>query len=431
MVNIILLGVLSLAALFALVYAIFLHSFLELSIFVALFLLRTGALYLMRKGHVYPTVIATLGLLWLGVTAATAAAGGVESVHFVSYINIILIAGLLLEGRLALSFALASSLSGMIMLYLESRTLLPQYIVTTPFGIWAIVSANFLIGALMLYLAGRSLRLAAARAKYHEQELAEKAAKMQQLAHEAQEANTFRTRLMARVSHELRTPLNAMQGFSEMIYYEMYGPLTPEQREAIKKILNHSRLLEKVISEMLEQSNFEAGKLRMNIVPFSPSELLEKTVETYSPLAATKGLLLRTEIAPDLPPSLSGDPEKLGEILSSLISNAIKFTDDGSVSVHLTRAHNNTWAIHVADTGIGIPPEVQPHIFEPFRQADESATRKYGGVGLGLALVKELAALMSGSVTFTSEAGIGSIFTVFLPLEVPPSSNEPRVPPVG
>lgn len=427
MINIILLGALSLAAIFALVHAIFFHSFLELGIFVALFFLRAAAIHLMSKGHVYPTVTATLGLLWIGITAITAASGGVESVHFVSYINVILVAGLLFGGRMALAFALASSLSGVLMLYLKSRELLPQYVFTTSLNVWAIISANFLIGALMLYLAGRSLRLAVARAKHHEHELVEKAAKMQQLAQEAQEANTFRTRLMARISHELRTPLNAMQGFSEMLYYEMYGPLTPEQRDAIKKIMSHSRQLEKVISEMLEQSNFEAGKLRMNIGPFSPSELLEKAVETYSPLAATKGLLFRTEISSDLPVSLSGDPEKLEEILSSLISNAIKFTDDGSVSVHLTRAHNNSWAIHVADTGIGIPPEAQTHIFEPFRQVDESATRKYGGVGLGLALVKELTTLMSGSVTFTSETGIGSIFTVFLPLEAPQSGKNSQI----
>lgn len=418
MINIILLGVLGLAAVFALLYAVFFHSFLELVIFAALFFLRMGALHMMRKGRVSFTIVVVLGLLWIGVMTMTAVSGGVASVHFVSFINIVLIAGLLLGGRMALTFALASSFSGLLMLYLKSRGLLPQYISTTPFGVWAIISANFLIGALMLYLAGRSIKQAVAQVRHHERESDERAAKMQQLAREAQEANTFRTRLIARVSHELRTPLNAMQGFSEMLYYAMYGQLTPEQHEAVKKILIHSRQLEKIISEMLEQSNFEAGKLRMNVVTFSPSELLEKAVETYSPLATTKGLLFRTEISPDLPESLSGDPEKLGEILSSLISNAIKFTEDGSVSVHLTRAHNNSWAIHVADTGIGIPPEAQVHLFEPFRQADESATRIYGGMGLGLALVKELATLMSGSVTFTSEAGIGSIFTVFFPLEL-------------
>ncbi|MBN2004183.1 MAG: HAMP domain-containing histidine kinase [Anaerolineae bacterium] len=427
MINIILSSVLGLSAVFALVYTIFFHRFLGIGIFVVLFLLRMGALHLMRKGFVSLTLILLLGLLWTGVTALTAASGGVESIHFISFINIILIAGLLLKGRMALTFALASSLCGLLMLYLGVRGLLPRYFSPTPFGAWMIVSANFVMSMLMLYLAGRRVRYAVAQAKYHEREAAERAAKMQQLAREAQEANTFRSRLMARVSHELRTPLNAMQGFSEMLYYAMYGQLTPDQHEAVKKILIHSRQLEKVISEMLEQSNIEAGKLRMNVVTFSPSELLEKVIETYNPLATTKGLIFRTEIASDLPESLSGDPEKVGEILSSLISNAIKFTGDGgSVSVHLTRAQNNSWAIHVADTGIGIPPESQVHLFEPFRQADESATRPYGGMGLGLALVKELTTLMSGSVTFTSEAGIGSIFTVFLPLELPQQGEQPQ-----
>jgi signal transduction histidine kinase len=156
-------------------------------------------------------------------------------------------------------------------------------------------------------------------------------------------------------------------------------------------------------------------KVELHYHPFDPARLLDETDVTTRYQAEKKGLTLITEIAPELPNPLTGDPQYIQQILSNLVSNAIKFTDEGTVGVRLYPDGEN-WIIEVADTGPGIPPEAQSHIFEPFWQVDSTTTRTKGGIGLGLSIVRQLTALMGGTVRLVSEIGQGSTFTISLPL---------------
>jgi len=135
-------------------------------------------------------------------------------------------------------------------------------------------------------------------------------------------------------------------------------------------------------------------------------------------LAQNSGLVLITDIDPNIPPTLSGDPDRIQQVLINLVSNAIKFTEQGSVEMHIFCSNATHWIMQVSDTGPGIPPEIQTTIFEPFQQADGSATRKHRGYGLGLSIVKQLTELMGGEIRLESEIGKGSTFTVELPLEI-------------
>jgi signal transduction histidine kinase len=162
----------------------------------------------------------------------------------------------------------------------------------------------------------------------------------------------------------------------------------------------------------------DAGKLELQISAFMPKTIVQDTCTRMEVLAQTKGLRLVSEIADDIPTTIIGDPMRLQQILANLISNAIKFTLDGGISVRLYRPDPAHWAMQVADTGPGILKEAQAYIFEPFRQVDGSMTRQHQGSGLGLSIVKQLTHLMGGEVTLESEVGQGSVFTVCLPLQV-------------
>lgn len=230
------------------------------------------------------------------------------------------------------------------------------------------------------------------------------------------EVEKMKSTFLAIVSHELRTPLNAILGYAEMIKEEIYGPVTEKQSRASERIMTNSRRLLDIVSDLLDQAQIEAGKLTIQMRPFRPSELLEGAQGLMDKFAAEKGLKLTSELDPELPDVMNGDIVRLQQILVNLINNAIKYTDKGSVQARLFRADSKRWSIEVLDTGAGIPEESLPHVFDAFRQVDSSATRKHGGIGLGLAIVKQLAELMGGEVKVSSKAGVGSIFTITLPI---------------
>jgi signal transduction histidine kinase len=230
------------------------------------------------------------------------------------------------------------------------------------------------------------------------------------------EASSFKSQLLARVSHELRTPLAAILGYTELLQIGSFGPVSDKQQSTLSQVIDSTHELTDLVNKLLAQAQFENNRLALTITPFRLTEMVKPVVARLNPLAETKGLTLALEIDPHLPCCLNGDVKRLQEILVNLISNAIKFTPSGKVRVRLYQLNSNGWAIEVADTGIGIPPEMQAHIFEPFRQGDGSLTREYGGLGLGLAIVKQLVTIMEGQITLKSEVGRGSTFTVTLPL---------------
>ncbi len=239
---------------------------------------------------------------------------------------------------------------------------------------------------------------------------------IQAMAQRANEANEFKTRFISRVSHELRTPLGALLGMSEMLQQSVYGPLSPAQLDIIQRIIDNTRALESVFTELLDQSQIESGQLRLRQEEFSPQTLAHTVHENHLPLALKKGLTMQLSVDPELPGSLFGDRGRIEQILSNLVVNAVKYTQKGGVEIHLGKYGDGYWMMQVKDTGIGIPEEDRVLIFEPFRQVDETIGRRFGGVGLGLAIVQQLVTAMQGRVEIESKVGQGSTFSVILPI---------------
>ncbi len=233
---------------------------------------------------------------------------------------------------------------------------------------------------------------------------------------QALEASRLKTQLLANVSHDLRTPLNAILGYTEMLQVGIYGQLSPSQREAIAEIIDSTGQLLNFVNNLLNQAQIESGKIVLRSTPFTPIDLLE-TATAIHILAEAKDITLAFHVAPGVPSPLYGDIHWLRQILLNLVGNAIKFTEPGgTVNASICRPDERHWALQVADTGCGIPAEAQDYIFEVFRQVDGTATRLHGGSGVGLAIVKQLATLMGGNVSLSSQVGQGSTFTVHLPL---------------
>ena len=239
---------------------------------------------------------------------------------------------------------------------------------------------------------------------------------VQAMALRSNEANEFKTRFIARVSHELRTPLGALLGMSEMLQQSVYGPLSPAQLDITQRIIDNTHALERVFTELLDQSQIESGQLRLRQDEFSPKVLAHTVHENNLPLALRKGLTMQLVLDPDLPNTLFGDKGRIEQILSNLAVNAIKYTQTGGIEIRLNKNGAEQWSMQVKDTGIGISEEDRALIFEPFRQADETMGRKFGGVGLGLAIVQQLVTAMNGRIDVESKVGYGSTFRVILPL---------------
>jgi signal transduction histidine kinase len=239
---------------------------------------------------------------------------------------------------------------------------------------------------------------------------------VQDIAKKANEANEFKSQFIARMSHELRTPLGAVLGLAEMLQQSVYGLLSPPQQDIVQRIIDNAQTLKEVFTELLDQSQIEAGQLRLKARVFSPQALAKKVNSNYLAMALQKGLSMWLEVAPDLPETLIGDDVRIEQVLSNLVVNAIKFTKQGGITIRVFKGNHSQWVMQVKDTGIGIASENQDQIFEPFRQADENTSRKYGGVGLGLAIAQQLVQAMKGSIHVESKAGQGSTFTVNLPI---------------
>jgi PAS domain S-box-containing protein len=233
--------------------------------------------------------------------------------------------------------------------------------------------------------------------------------------HEA-EIEKMKDTILATVSHELRTPLNAILGHVEMLKEAVYGPLNERQARASERVISNTHRLLDIVSDLLDQAQIQAGKMSLKIHPFKPSDLLDNVRGLMFKTAADKHLALTGEIEPELPEILIGDLRRLQQILVNLVNNALKFTEKGSVHIRLFCPDRKHWAMEVQDTGMGIPEDEQEHIFDPFRQVDNSMTRKYAGFGLGLSIVNQLVALMGGDVAVKSTVGVGSVFTVILPI---------------
>jgi PAS domain S-box-containing protein len=234
------------------------------------------------------------------------------------------------------------------------------------------------------------------------------------LAHqEAMEANRMKTQLLANVSHDLRTPLGAIMGYSEMLEKGVFGEVNAEQKNAASEILDSSNQLLAFVNNLIGEAQIETGRLVIRPAKFKPADFVAGAKSIAGFAIKKKNLNFEVEIAPDLPEQILGDVYWLKQILLNLINNATKFTEKGTIKVRLFLPDEDHWALQVSDTGPGIPKEAQEMVFEAFRQV-EGNTR--GGSGLGLSIVSQLTTLMKGRVELQSEIGIGSTFTVILPL---------------
>lgn len=373
-------------------------------------------LVLLRRGHVYLSGFLLSFTLWAVVSYGTYEAGGFRGSTMSAYFGIIVIAELLLGSRVGAVFGVLSiAVTGWMYVGEEFGWIPPPASYATLATFWVEFSVVVVGVVGLLSLIVTSLRQALERARHNERELAIKIEESQVLAQRATEANKFKSHLIARISHELRTPLGALMGMSEMLHQDVYGPLTPAQKDIIHRIINNSQALQHVFGELLDQSQIELGQLRLQEEPFSPKVLIDKVYAQCLLLAQHKGLALEVEIAPDLPSVVVGDPERTEQVLSNLVVNAIKFTKTGHVQIYSRKEHDEQWLLQVKDSGIGIAKETQAFIFEPFRRADESIRREFGGVGLGLAIVQQLVTAMKGTIQLESELGRGSTFTVVLP----------------
>ncbi|WP_374562204.1 ATP-binding protein [Ideonella sp.] len=233
----------------------------------------------------------------------------------------------------------------------------------------------------------------------------------------AEQASRAKTDFLATVSHEVRTPLNGILGTADLL---VRAPLAPREHELASTLLTSGRNLLSIINDILDLSKIEAGELEIHVGPFEPRKLVHELLALFVHYADSKGLVLSGHTEADVPQAVIGDAGRVRQVLGNLVSNAIKFSDRGTVQVRLSyeaaAAGPPLLRFEVVDTGVGIPAEAHERIFLPFAQADGSISRRFGGTGLGLTISKRLVTLMQGTIAFTSAEGRGTCFWFELPL---------------
>ncbi|WP_426071371.1 response regulator [Janthinobacterium sp. DSP2-3-3] len=244
-------------------------------------------------------------------------------------------------------------------------------------------------------------------------------AQLEARAEELQRASRYKSEFLANMSHELRTPLNSSLILSKLLSDNTSGNLTPEQVTFAQTIYSAGNDLLTLINDILDISKVEAGKLELtpDAVPFD--ELLSSMKMLFGAQAQQKKLIFDVKLAPDAPLSFVSDRQRLEQILKNLLSNALKFTDTGTVSLHVSTDAAGQVRFQVQDSGIGIADDQQQKVFDAFHQADGTTSRRYGGTGLGLSISRDLAALLGGSIDLASTPGQGSTFTLVLPAVMP------------
>ncbi len=253
------------------------------------------------------------------------------------------------------------------------------------------------------------------------QELEHLVVKYKEAKDRAEEASKAKSRFLANMSHEIRTPMNGVLGMAEIL---LKTDLSPKQRRLVKSILKSGEILLNIINDILDFSRLEAGRIELKKEEFPLLDLCREIIELFQIPASQKGINIYLAWEPGIPERITGDPDKLKEILINLVGNAVKFTDEEDIIIRLKNNIKNreeneaTLVIEVEDRGIGISQDRLPSIFDAFSQADASASKNYEGTGLGLAIVKGLVKRMGGAICVESEPGKGTLFRLELPYDI-------------
>lgn len=249
-------------------------------------------------------------------------------------------------------------------------------------------------------------------------------AALQQARLDAENASAAKATFLANMSHEIRTPMNAVFGFTELL---ARMDLTEEQRKYLRLIADSGRAMMRLLNDILDMSKIDSGRMQVAAEPVHLGHKLHVCAQLMEPIARSKAVDLTISLDPALPEYVIGDPLRLRQILLNLIGNAVKFTDHGAITVH-ARARQGMLSIDVEDSGIGIAPDRLDMIFQQFAQADASVARRFGGTGLGLSISAELARLMGGSIDVVSAVGVGTTFTLRIPLVEAATHGQPDRP---
>ena len=234
---------------------------------------------------------------------------------------------------------------------------------------------------------------------------------------DAETANRLKSEFLANMSHELRTPLNAILGYSQLQLNGMAGELPEKAKVFQERVLLNAKDLLRLINDLLDVSKIEAGRMELVAKSVNLHALFDDIEKQNRVLATDKGLDFSISIDKTLPETIIGDEMRIKQIITNLVSNAIKFTKAGSVTLRVQKANDHVWRISIIDTGIGIPPHLHDVVFDEFRQVEASANNQQTGTGLGLSIVRRLVVMMGGSITLRSESGQGTEFTILLPIE--------------
>ena len=256
-------------------------------------------------------------------------------------------------------------------------------------------------------------------------ELAEKNAELEIQKSAAEAAADAKTTFLATMSHEIRTPMNAVMGMLNLL---SESKLSREQADYVETIHDSSAALLGIVDQILQYSKLEQGYAEVESIPFNPRRLIRGVATLMKAVAEEKGLTFRTVIADDVPQNTKGDPEKLRQIITNVLSNAVKFTHTGGITLQANRFHRDAaptiLRLRISDTGVGIPADRQDRVFEAFSQTDATISRQYGGTGMGLAICKELSEALGGNIGFDSVEGQGTTFQVEIPFTPVPIGEE-------
>jgi signal transduction histidine kinase len=228
------------------------------------------------------------------------------------------------------------------------------------------------------------------------------------------EHDRLKSAFVSNVTHELRTPLNVIIGLCQLLERDSTAPLAPLQEDVVHRMERNAKSLLELVNDLIDYSRLEAGRSALRLEWVDISELVEKTSQDYMALAEEKGIEVRLEVDQSMPPVLT-DAHKVQHVLSNLVSNAVKFTASGSVSIKVGVIDESMWSLEVSDTGIGISGDALKYIFDEFRQVDDRLTRSYGGTGLGLAITRRITELLEGRIEVESNPAQGSRFRITWP----------------